>query len=111
MVAITRTQRNKSYLMLKFCQYSSPMLTHIVFSSLQYLQFKLAEMARDLVTSRLMVRYAAKALDEDNINAVALASMAKLQATDKCFDVSHNTLILLLLFLFVVSFMSFQKFH
>ena len=54
-------------------------------------------MARDLVTSRLMVRYAAKALDEDNVNAVALASMAKLQATDKCFDVSHNPLIFLLL--------------
>ena len=44
-------------------------------------------MATDLVASRLLVRHAAKALDEGNPNAVSLASMAKLQATDKCFDV------------------------
>ena len=48
----------------------------------------LAEMATDLVCSRLIVRHAAQALDEGRTNAVSLAAMAKLQATDKCFDVS-----------------------
>ena len=45
-------------------------------------------MATDLVASRLLVRHAAQALDHANPNAASLASMAKLQATDKCFDVS-----------------------
>ena len=50
-------------------------------------------MATDLVASRLIVRHAAKALDYGNPNAASLASMAKLQATDKCFNVcihSHH---------------------
>jgi alkylation response protein AidB-like acyl-CoA dehydrogenase len=34
-------------------------------SEFQYLQFKMADMATDLVSSRLMVRNAAKAIDED----------------------------------------------
>eukprot|EP00795_Rhopilema_esculentum_P005443 gene5443-618_t len=55
----------------------------------QYLQFKLAEMASDLVASRLLVRHAAAALDENRPNAVALAAMAKLQATDKCFEAMY----------------------
>ena len=45
-------------------------------------------MATDLVASRLLVRRAASALDNNEANAVPLASMAKLQATDKCFQVS-----------------------
>ena len=45
-------------------------------------------MATDLVASRLLVRRAASALDNNEPNAVSLASMAKLQATDKCFQVS-----------------------
>ncbi|XP_065071842.1 isobutyryl-CoA dehydrogenase, mitochondrial-like [Rhopilema esculentum] len=58
----------------------------------QYLQFKLAEMASDLVASRLLVRHAAAALDENRPNAVALAAMAKLQATDKCFEICNSAL-------------------
>jgi len=58
----------------------------------QYLQFKLAEMATDLVASRLLVRHAAQALDDANPNAASLASMAKLQATDKCFDICNKAL-------------------
>ena len=59
---------------------------HITF---QYLQFKVAEMATNLVASRVMVRTAAKALDDGAPNAVALCSMAKLFATDACFQVNH----------------------
>lgn len=56
--------------------------------ALQFLQFKLAEMATRLVASRLLVREAAKALQEDRSDAVSLCSMAKLFATDECFHVS-----------------------
>ena len=58
---------------------------------LQHLQFKVAEMASNLVASRLLVRTAAKALDESAPNAVSLCSMAKLFATDACFQVSNST--------------------
>lgn len=44
-------------------------------------------MATDLVASRLLVRTAADAIDNSLPNAAILAAMAKLQATDKCFDV------------------------
>ncbi|XP_062510307.1 isobutyryl-CoA dehydrogenase, mitochondrial-like isoform X2 [Corticium candelabrum] len=58
----------------------------------QYLQFKLAEMATDLVASRLLVRHAAKALDMNSTNAARLAAMAKLFATDKCFNICNDSL-------------------
>nr|KAF6281962.1 acyl-CoA dehydrogenase family member 8 [Myotis myotis] len=54
-------------------------------ASNQYLQFKLADMATRLVASRLMVRSAAVALQEEREDAVALCAMAKLFATDECF--------------------------
>ena len=60
----------------------------------QYIQFKLAEMATSLVTSRLVVREAARALDNKSGSAVSLASMAKLFATERCFQVGfcfHRT--------------------
>ena len=57
---------------------------HVLF---QYLQFMLAEMATKLVVSRNMVRQAAKALDEDWPEKVALCSMAKYFATEECFNV------------------------
>ena len=41
----------------------------------------------DLVASRLLVRRAADAIDSNIPNAPTLAAMAKLQATDKCFNV------------------------
>ena len=46
-------------------------------------------MATDLVASRLLVHRAAQALDNCAPNRVALCAMAKLFATDKCFDVSE----------------------
>lgn len=59
---------------------------------LQYLQFKLADMATSLVASRLMVRKAAVALDEGSANAVELCAMAKLFATDHCFNICNDAL-------------------
>ncbi len=45
-------------------------------------------MATKLVASRLLVREAATALQENRPDAVSLCSMAKLFATDECFNVS-----------------------
>lgn len=56
----------------------------------QYLQFRLAEMATRLVAARLMVRNAARALQEGREEAAVLCSMAKLFATDECFGVSPS---------------------
>lgn len=58
----------------------------------QHTQFKLAEMAADLVSSRLLVREAAKAIDNEDRNAASMAAMAKLQATDKCFAICNDAL-------------------
>ncbi|MGH0146155.1 UNVERIFIED_CONTAM: hypothetical protein FKN15_055312 [Acipenser sinensis] len=61
-------------------------------SNSQFLQFKLAEMATRLVASRLMVRQAALALQEERQDAVTLCSMAKLFATDECFAICNQSL-------------------
>ncbi|XP_072320325.1 isobutyryl-CoA dehydrogenase, mitochondrial [Eucyclogobius newberryi] len=61
-------------------------------SNNQYLQFQLAEMATKLTASRLMVREAAKALQEGRSDAVSLCSMAKLFATDECFSICNQAL-------------------
>ncbi|KAB1254889.1 Isobutyryl-CoA dehydrogenase; mitochondrial [Camelus dromedarius] len=58
----------------------------------QYLQFKLADMATRLVASRMMIRSAAVALQEEREDAVALCSMAKLFATDECFAICNQAL-------------------
>ena len=59
-------------------------------SSFQHNQFQMAQIATKLVASRSMVRNAAKALDSGHRDTVELCSMAKLFATDTCFDVSKN---------------------
>ncbi|EDV19785.1 uncharacterized protein TRIADDRAFT_33057 [Trichoplax adhaerens] len=61
-------------------------------ASNQYLQFRLAEMATDLVASRLMVRNAARALDAGSPDLVSLCSMAKLFATEKCFKICNDAI-------------------
>ena len=58
----------------------------------QHVQFKLAAMATDLTTSRLMVRQAAKALDAKEPNAVALCAMCKLYATERLFHLCDEAL-------------------
>ena len=53
----------------------------------QHLQFQFAEMFTKLVASRMMVRKAALSLDQNARDTVTLCAMAKLFATDTCFDV------------------------
>ncbi|WP_304525465.1 acyl-CoA dehydrogenase family protein [Halomonas sp. I5-271120] len=61
-------------------------------SSFQALQFKLADMASDLVASRLMVRHAAWRLDQGDPEATAHCAMAKRVATDMGFNVCNEAL-------------------
>lgn len=59
-------------------------------------------MATKLVASRLLVREAAKALQENRPDAVSLCSMAKLFVTEECFNVN-------VFFFFFVIFCVFRK--
>ena len=61
-------------------------------SDTQHNQFKLAMMATKLVASRSMVRNAALALDNGHPDTVQLCSMAKLFATDNCFEIVNDAL-------------------
>lgn len=67
-------------------QFSKPL------SSFQNTQFRLAEMATEVVASRLLVRNAARALQDDHPDTVALCSMAKYFVTEKCFQVINEAL-------------------
>lgn len=58
----------------------------------QHLQFKLADMATSLMASRLMVRNAATALQNNHKDLVTLCSMAKVFATEKCFNICNEAL-------------------
>merc|ERR1712039_509516 len=60
--------------------------------SFQNTQFKLADMAVDLSSSRLMVRNAAKLLDEKDPDATTACAMAKRYATDRGFDICNDAL-------------------
>lgn len=61
-------------------------------AAFQALQFKLADMATDLVAARQMVRLAAFKLDQGNAEATLHCAMAKRFATDACFDVANQAL-------------------
>ncbi|EGT49466.1 hypothetical protein CAEBREN_13538 [Caenorhabditis brenneri] len=61
-------------------------------SEFQYNQFKLAELATKLITSRLIVRAAAEQLENNDPEKVAMCAMAKLHATDNCFEVVNGAL-------------------
>jgi len=61
-------------------------------SETQHNQFSLARMATQVVAARSMVRNAARALDSHHPDTVQLCSMAKLFATDNCFDVVNQAL-------------------
>ena len=58
----------------------------------QALQFKLADMATNLVAARQMVRLAAYRLDQGDNEATLHCAMAKRFATDACFDVCNEAL-------------------
>ncbi|WP_168016994.1 acyl-CoA dehydrogenase family protein [Halomonas salinarum] len=61
-------------------------------ASFQALQFKLADMASDLLASRLMVRHAAWCLDQGAPETTAHCAMAKRVATDMGFNVCNEAL-------------------
>lgn len=61
-------------------------------ASNQHLQFKLADMAAAIHTSRLHVRSAAAQLDAKQPTARAFVAMAKHVATDACFNVCNDAL-------------------
>ena len=61
-------------------------------ASFQALQFKLADMATDLVAARQMVRLAASKLDAGAPDASTFCAMAKRFATDAGFDVVNQGL-------------------
>lgn len=58
----------------------------------QALQFRLADMATNLVAARQMVRLAAFKLDSGDPEATLHCAMAKRFATDACFDVCNEAL-------------------
>merc|ERR1719309_377675 len=61
-------------------------------SETQHNQFQLAKMSTKLVASRAMVRNAARALDSQHPDAVQLCAMAKLFATENCFEIVNTAL-------------------
>ena len=58
----------------------------------QHTQFKLAEMAAKVQSSRLMIRAAAQAMDSGNENKTAMCAMAKMHATEECWQVVDDAL-------------------
>ncbi|ETN81750.1 acyl-CoA dehydrogenase protein [Necator americanus] len=58
----------------------------------QWNQFKLAELATKLHTSRLIVRDATRHLDANNIHKASLCAMAKFHATENCSQVVNQAL-------------------
>jgi len=61
-------------------------------SSFQALQFKLADMATELVAARQMIRLAASKLDRSSADATTYCAMAKRFATDTGFAVCNDAL-------------------
>lgn len=61
-------------------------------SDFQHLQFKLAEMATKLTSSRLMVRSAARLLDDKSELKTVYSAMAKYFATEECFKLVSDAL-------------------
>ncbi|AZA83714.1 acyl-CoA dehydrogenase [Chryseobacterium lactis] len=58
----------------------------------QALQFKMADMATELVAARQMIHLAAFKLDSKDPNATTYCAMAKRLATDMCFNICNEAL-------------------
>ena len=58
----------------------------------QSLQFKMADMATELVAARQMVHLAAFKLDSGDPNATTYCAMAKRLATDMCFNICNEAM-------------------
>uniref|UniRef100_A0A6B2L6V9 Isobutyryl-CoA dehydrogenase, mitochondrial n=1 Tax=Arcella intermedia TaxID=1963864 RepID=A0A6B2L6V9_9EUKA len=61
-------------------------------SEFQNVQFKLADMATGVHSSRLMIRHAATMLDKSDASGTVSAAMAKRYATDTCYNVVNDAL-------------------
>ncbi|KAF9379662.1 Isobutyryl-CoA dehydrogenase, mitochondrial [Podila verticillata] len=61
-------------------------------ANFQNTQFKLADMATNLLASRLMVRQAANMLDQNHPDVASYCAMAKLHSTDECFKIIDDAL-------------------
>ena len=80
--ALNRTREH----MLEREQFGEPL------ANFQALQFKLADMATELVAARQMVRLAASRLDKNDSEGSVYAAMAKRFATDAGFNVCNEAL-------------------
>ena len=67
-------------------QFGSPLISN------QSVQFRLSDMATQLNASRLMVRHAARMLDDQSEHAHVYCAMAKQFATDACFNIANDAL-------------------
>ena len=78
------------FLFNKYCTLNSGVKLVLPFlcSSFQFPRFRMADLASQLVASRLMVRNAAQRLDERAPGHAELCAMAKLYATETCSQVS-----------------------
>ncbi|VAW33590.1 Branched-chain acyl-CoA dehydrogenase [hydrothermal vent metagenome] len=72
--------------MLERKQFGKPL------AAFQALQFKIADMATELIAARQIVRLAAFKLDEKDANASTYCAMAKRYATDVCFQICDEAL-------------------
>ena len=61
-------------------------------ANFQAVQFKLADMATALESSRLMIHKAAAQLDAGTADSTLISAMAKRLATDACFEVCNEAL-------------------
>ncbi|PAV90407.1 hypothetical protein WR25_17048 [Diploscapter pachys] len=61
-------------------------------SEFQWNQFRLAEFAAKVHTSRLIIRDAARHLDEKSPKSASLCALAKLHGTENCFEVVDGCL-------------------
>ncbi|KAF9933972.1 Isobutyryl-CoA dehydrogenase, mitochondrial [Linnemannia zychae] len=61
-------------------------------ANFQNTQFKLADMATSLLSSRLMIRQAATMLDQNHPSVASICAMAKLHATEECFKICDESL-------------------
>ncbi|KAF9347163.1 Isobutyryl-CoA dehydrogenase, mitochondrial [Mortierella sp. AD094] len=61
-------------------------------ANFQNTQFKLADMATSLLSSRLMIRQAAMMMDQNDPSVATFSAMAKLHAAEKCFTICDECL-------------------
>lgn len=75
------------------CQYTKDRKQfNTALAEFQNTQFRVAEMATAVHSSRLMIREAARAMDRQDADATVYCAMAKMHATEACFNVVDQAL-------------------